>query len=166
MAGVRACRISRVKIEIVERPPVKVAYLRYTGPFGEPLGKFWRAAVAPWLADHGLLDCPRYGVSLDNPRVTPPARFRYDACVELPQGLTLPDAAETIIPGGTYAITTFKGTGSTINAGWKEFGGKVLEATGRQIDSRRHPYEHYPRGASYDTRTDMFSCELYLPLTN
>ena len=155
-----------MKIALLERPPVKVAYLRYTGPYGEPLMKFWRAAVAPWLADHGLLDCPRYGVSVDNPRVTPVERFRYDACVELPPGLTLPDAAETIIPGGTYAVMPFKGTGATINAGWKEFVRHVVDSTGRKIDSRRHPYEHYPRGASYDTRTGMFNCELCLPLTN
>jgi hypothetical protein len=51
-----------VKIEIVERQPVKVAYLRYTGPMGPSLERFWRATVAPWLADHGLVDCPRYGV--------------------------------------------------------------------------------------------------------
>ena len=29
--------------------------------------RFWRNTVAPWLADHGLVDCPRYGVTLDDP---------------------------------------------------------------------------------------------------
>ena len=48
-----------MKVEIAERPPVKVFYLRYTGPFGEPLGKFWRSDVTVWLADHGLLDWVR-----------------------------------------------------------------------------------------------------------
>ena len=61
-----------MRIDVVERPAVRVAYLRYTGPFGDPLGRFWRSTVAPWLADHGLVDCPRYGVTLDNPMSTPP----------------------------------------------------------------------------------------------
>ena len=52
-----------MRIDVVERPAVRVAYLRYTGPFGERLGRFWRNTVAPWLADHGLVDCPRYGVT-------------------------------------------------------------------------------------------------------
>ena len=84
-----------MKIEIVERQPVRVAYLRYIGPAGVGIGRFWRATVTPWLADHGLLDCPRYGVSLDNPRETPPENCRYDACVELPRGLDIPDAEQT-----------------------------------------------------------------------
>jgi AraC family transcriptional regulator len=96
-----------MEVEIVERQPVRVAYLRYTGPFGEPVGKFWRATVGPWLADHGLVDCPRYGVALDDSRKIPPAKCRYDACVELPPGLTLPDAESRTLAGGRYAVTTF-----------------------------------------------------------
>jgi AraC family transcriptional regulator len=43
-------------IDLVERAPVRVAYRRYTGPFGMPLNRFWRAQVTPWLAEMGLLD--------------------------------------------------------------------------------------------------------------
>jgi AraC family transcriptional regulator len=154
-----------VKIEIVERRPVKVAYLRYTGPMGPALERFWRATVAPWLADHGLVDCPRYGVTLDDPAITPPERCRYDACVELPAGLTLPDAEQTTIPGGRYAITNFKGTGAGIGAAWGAF---IQHAAGeeRRLDPRRHCFEHYPRGAGFDARTGMFTCELCLPLAD
>jgi AraC family transcriptional regulator len=153
-----------VKIAICERPPTRVAYLRYTGPFGEPLLRFWRATVAPWLADHGLLDCPRFGVALDDPHETAPERCRYDACVELPHGLRLPDAEEGTIPGGRYAIANFKGTGTEIGRAWDAFVEQAL-LEGGQVDERRHPYEHYPRGASFDARTGTFSCELCLPLS-
>ena len=74
--------------------------MRYTGPMGEAVGRFWRGKVAPWLAHNGLLDCPRYGMALDPPGATPPDQCRYDACGELPRGLTLADAAESTIPGG------------------------------------------------------------------
>ena len=153
-----------MKIEIVERRPVRVACRRYTGPFGEPLGRFWRNTVAPWLADHGLVDCPRYGVALDDPMRTPPERCRYDACVELPAGLTLPDAAETTIAGGRYAVTHFKGPGSQIGAAWAAFVGEVL--TAQRMDETRPPFEHYPRGAAYDARTGVFACELCLPVVS
>jgi AraC family transcriptional regulator len=154
-----------VKIEISERQPVKVAYLRYTGPYGEPLGRFWRTTVGPWLADHGLVDCPRYGVTLDTPGVTSPECCRYDACVEPPPALTLPDAAETTIPGGRYAVTNFKGTGAEIAAAWDSFIAAALQA-GERFDARRHCFEHYPRGAIFDARSGVFCCELCLPLAS
>jgi len=155
-----------VKIQITERQPVKVAYLRYTGPFGEPLGRFWRATVAPWLADHGLLDCARYGVALDNPMNTPPEKCRYDACVELPPGLTLPDGQETTIAGGKYAVTHFKGTGADIGAAWGAFVSVTLSQAVNRQDMQRPAFEHYPRGATFDAKTGTFSCELCLPLAS
>jgi len=152
-------------VRFVDRPPVRVAFQRYTGPLGEPLGRFWRASVAPWLADHGLLDCPRYGVTLDDPRSTPAEKCRYDACVELPAGLSLPDAAETHISGGLYAVRTFTGTGAQIGAAWGAFMAEALADRARQLDETRAPFEHYPRGAMMDVRSGVFSCELCLPVS-
>jgi AraC family transcriptional regulator len=155
-----------MRITVTERLPVDVACLRYTGPFGEPLGRFWRSVVAPRLADHGLVDCPRYGVVVDDPRTTAPDRCRYYACVALPAGLTLPDAAPITIPGGRIAVTTFKGTSAVIGAAWAEFVAAVLADPANRLEHSRHPYEHYPRGAPYDARTGVFSCELCLPLAD
>ena len=153
-----------MRILIVERQPVKVAYQRYTGPFGEPLGRFWRCTVTPWLADNGLLDCPRYGVALDNPMNTLPDKCRYDACVELPPGLDLPDADQTTIPGGRYATTHFRGTGAEMGSAWGAFLVAALADPVNRLDMQRNPFEHYPRGASFDAKTGIFSCELCLPL--
>jgi len=151
-------------IDIVQRAPVRVAYQRYTGPLGEPLGRFWRGVVAPWLADHGLVDCPRYGVPLDDIARTPPERCRYDCCVELPAGLSLPDAAEATIAGGRYAVTRFRGTGAQIGTAWDAFIGEAC--VDQQPDGSRPPFEHYPRGALFDVRTGVFACELCLPVTD
>ena len=151
---------------MIERLPVKVAFRRYTGPAGEPLGRFWRVTVAPWLADHGLLDCPRYGVMLDDPGRTPPQDCRYDACVELPDGLTLPEAGETLIAGGRYAVTHFTGVAAEVGPAWDSFARAALADAAHRLDSNRQSVEHYPRGAFYNARTGVFACELCLPLTN
>jgi AraC family transcriptional regulator len=153
-----------VKIELIERQPVRVACLRYEGPLGAPLGRFWRTSVTPWLAEHDMLDCPRYGVTLDDPMTTPPEKCRYDACVVLPPGLSLPDADETTIPGGRYAVTRFKGTGAEIGPAWGAFTGAVLSNPANRADPARHALEHYPRGAFFDVKTGVFSCELCLPV--
>jgi len=138
--------------------------MRYTGPYGEPLGRFWRLTVSPWLAEYGLLDCPRYGITLDNPMSTPPGECRYDACVEIPRGMTLPDAEEITIPGGRYAVTRFKGTGAEIGAAWGAFISAALDSPGNRADPSRNVLEHYPRGAYFDPKTRVFSCELCLPI--
>jgi AraC family transcriptional regulator len=143
-----------MKIEVVERQPVIVAALRYTGPFGEPLNRFWRHTVAPQLADHGLLDCPRYGVALDNPMNTPLDKCRHDACIELSPGLSLPGSVQTTIAGGRYAITHFKGTGAAIGAAWSEFIGATLADAANRPDWRRPMFEHYPRGSIRERPSD------------
>jgi AraC family transcriptional regulator len=153
-----------MKIDIVERSPARVAYLRYTGAFGEPLDRFWRTTVGPWLAEHGLVDCPRYGVTLDDPAWTHPEKCRYDACVELPAGVSLPDAGETTIRGGRYAVTPFKGRSAAIGAAWSAFIGEYLVRGPHLVDDDRPPFEHYPRGAHYDARTGVFGCELCVPV--
>jgi AraC family transcriptional regulator len=155
-----------MKIDIVERKPVRVVYLRYTGPFGESIGRFWRNTVSPWLADNGLVDCPRYGVAVDNPMCTPPNACRYDACVELPPGLSVADVPETTIHGGLYAITHFKGTGAQIGPAWGDLARALVGKPGSSLDNSRPPFEHYPRGAVYDSRTGIFACELCLPVRN
>jgi len=155
-----------MNIEVVERAPVRVAYRRHTGPFGEHLIRFWRGNVAPWMAEHGLLDCPRYGVSLDDPANTPAEKCRYDACVELPPGLSLPDAPEKILAGGRYAITLFKGTSTQIGEAWRVFMRECLARPDAHLDASRPPFEHYPRGASFDPRSGAFTCQLCLALTD
>ena len=80
----------------------------------------------------------------------------------MPQGLRLPDAEETTIPGGRYAVTHFKGIGAEIGAAWSAFGEACYAA--HAVDLQRLPFEHYPRGASLDPKTGVFACELCIPV--
>ena len=70
-----------MKVRLIDREPVHVAYLRHTGPYGPPIGDFWMETVAPWMATNNLIGRERFGISLDDPSVTKPAQCRYDACV-------------------------------------------------------------------------------------
>jgi AraC family transcriptional regulator len=151
-------------MDIVERAPARVVCLRYTGPFGAPLERFWRQTVFPWLAAHEVIDCPRYGVSIDDPTHTPPEQCRYDACVELPPGLSLPELTAATVAGGRYAVTCFKGTGAQVGSAWTSFINSAV-ARGLTRDAARPLIERYPRGAAFDHRTGRFGCELCVPLT-
>jgi AraC family transcriptional regulator len=150
-------------IRFVDRAPAAVFYRRYQGPYGRPLGAYWQREMLPWLAEAELLDCPRYGVALDDPSKTPPANCRYDCCVEPPPGLTIPGASFQTIAGGQFAIASFKGSAADISAAWAALIDAVHES-GHQPDRVRPRFEHYPRGALFETKSGTFACELALPL--
>jgi len=150
-------------IRIIERAPTKVAYLRYTGPFGPAIGDFWRDVFNPWRAAHGLMARTTYGVAQDDPGTTPPERCRYDACVEVDEGYVAEaPAALAELPGGRYAAARYRGKADGIGAAWGAFYGQALPASG--LEAAPGPcFERYP--ADYTEDADgVFECELCIPL--
>jgi AraC family transcriptional regulator len=147
----------------VDRKPVVVACLRYTGPFGPAIGEFWRDCVQPWLAANNLKKVETYGVARDDPATTPAEKLRYDACVEVPakfQGTGLYHL--TLLPGGTYAVAQFHGTGAEIGPAWGALMQQDLPASGFRLDMSRSPFEHYPKDGDYSG--EVFDCELLVPV--
>ena len=154
-----------MNVQLIDRQPVTVAYLRNVGPYGEPLSLFWRETVYPWLAANRLLDHARYGISHDDPSITAPQKCRYDACVEVPPQFVISGKAlKTTIPGGKYATLVFKGTAQQIPGVWAALLRNWLPSSGLQLDARP-AFEHYPRGSTYDARTGVFDCEICIPVT-
>ena len=153
-----------IKVRLVDREPVHVAYLRYTGPVGAAIGTFWMATVAPWMGTNNLYGRDRYGISLDDPSVTRDTLIRYDACVASPEGEVLTGTPQRkVIPGGKYAAMSFKGTGAEIGAAWDTLLRDWLPKSGMQLDSRPF-FEHYPSTGEYDPKTGAFSCDLCVPV--
>lgn len=152
------------KVSVVDRQPVKVAYLRHVGPYGEPLSRFWQNVAYPWMVSNELLGQPRYGVSHDDPTVTAPEKCRYDAAVEVTRPLAAPgNATTTTLPGGKYAVTPFRGTASQIGVVWNQLLRDWLPSSGLQLDSR--PFlEHYNKDATFDPKTGVFTCEIAVPV--
>jgi AraC family transcriptional regulator len=153
-----------MKVELIDRQPTTVAYLRYVGPYGAPIMTFWQKTVYPWMATSGLLQQPRYGISHDDPTITAPQQCRYDAACEVPPGLTtLGNALKTTIPGGKYAALSFKGTVADIEEAWTAMLRDWLPSSGLQLDGRIM-FEYYPQGSSFDPATGVFDCKLCVPV--
>ena len=145
-------------------PATRVAYMRYTGPFGAPVGQFWQTRMYPFMLAHQLLHSTRYGISLDDPEITEPARCRYDACVEVsadfvPTG----DALIATLPGGRYAVCPFSGTSETIPDAWRAVLREWIPESGLQIDNRPL-LEMYGPASTYDPATGVFTCDICLPV--
>lgn len=153
-----------MKVKLVDRGPVSVAYLRYQGLFGEPLGRWWQETVAPWMTTNNLFGRERFGISLDDPTVTQPTQCRYDACVASPEGEVLSgNPQRKIIEGGKYAALEFYGTSGEIGNAWERLLREWLPKSGLQLDSRPF-FEYYPVDGRMDPKTGAFSCEICVPV--
>ena len=153
-----------MKVKIIDRKPVPVAYLRYQGLFGSPVGKFWADTVAPWMQTNNLMGRERFGISLDDPTVTRPTDCRYDACVASPENEVLTGSPQhKVIEGGRYAALEFEGTSAEIGAAWERLLREWLPNSGLQLDSRPF-FEHYPIDGSYNPKTGAFSCNICVPV--
>src|SRR5262245_44532431 len=142
-----------MELKTVERQPVRVACLRYTGPFGPAIGEFWGETVQPWLKANGL-NVSTYGMALDDAASTPPEKCRYDACAEVKPDFTGTGLYHlALIPGGKYAVARFHGTADEIGGAWGEVMGQALGASGLKFDPARMPFEHYAKDFKADPDT-------------
>lgn len=145
-------------------PPVRVAYLRHTGPYGPPVLRFWQQQVGPWLQREGWLGRTTYGIGHDDPSISDPAGCRYDACVEL-RDAEQPgrDVLVATLPGGRYAVLRFDAPIQHIEQAWAALLRDWLPGTGLQLDTRPC-FERYPPGDSYDPATGVLVCDLCIPV--
>lgn len=151
-------------VEVSQRSAVTVACLRRTGAYGPGIATFWRQTVYSWLEKEGLLGKPRYGISLDNPGVTPPEQCRYDAGVEVaPDYVAGGEVHKTTLPGGLYAQYHFYGTPAEIGEAWHYMMETWLPISGYQM-ARQLPYEYVPADSRFDPQTGAFECYICVPV--
>jgi AraC family transcriptional regulator len=156
---------SEMKIELKTLPEVRVAYMRHVGPYGDSgITRTWQRFAA-WCGEHGLMDARRtmYGVSHDNPDVTPPAKCRYDACIEVDGGFR-PEGEIGVqtLGGGRYACTEFAGPSTEIHTAWMKLCDWLPDSSWQAADGA--PLEIYGRDFVMDEKTGAFNCTLCMPV--
>lgn len=151
-----------MEVNVIDLPPVRIAYRRHIGPYGPSIGEFWDRTMMPWLSANGLDKATCYGIGHDDPSVTPPEKCRYDACVDIPPGFE-PGGQFSVgtLPGGRYAVTRYTGSARNIGAAWNRLMKEWLPSSGLQLDERPC-FERY-EGVS--TQPDgSFSCDICIPV--
>lgn len=154
-----------MKVTLVDRKPVTIAYLRHLGAYGEPIARFWQEVYVPWAIMNKLgPNHARYGISHDDPSITAPEQCRYDACAEVTADfVVIGGAFKTTIPGGKYAVMKFKGNAKQVGESWASLLRDWLPLSGLQLDSRP-AFEYYPRVAFFNPETRQFECEICIPV--
>jgi len=159
-------RTLAMHIELKTLPPMRLAYMRNTGPYGQEVAQLWQRFVA-WCGQHGYMN-PRpkmYGISQDNPEITPADKCRYDACIEVdeafkPQG----EIGVQNFGGGRYACGRFTGKpGNEVHEAWKHMFAEWLPQSGYQPDNNP-AVELYDEDFVMDPKTGTFSCWLCVPV--
>jgi AraC family transcriptional regulator len=153
-----------MNVQVINRTATRVAALRYVGPYGPGVAAFWQQQFYPFLARHGLMGRPIYGISHDDPSIAAPEKCRYDTCVEVETDFVLPAGANFVtIPGGKYATLPFVGTSDTIGPAWSGLLRNWLPDSSYQLDGRP-AFEYYAPGSTFDEATGTFSCDIVIPV--
>lgn len=131
--------------QILELPPMHVAFLRKTGPYGSG-NKEVMEDVKRWAAQNGLMreDAVLLGIAWDDPAKTTPGNCRYDACIVLAENNASEDDNVRIsqLPGGKYAVFVIEHTASALQKAWRD-SFSVLADRDIQIDVSRPVLERY-----------------------
>ena len=143
--------------------PIRVAYIRNIGPY-TGAGKAWERLTA-WAGPAGLLgpDTLCIGIGHDDPRTTPEAELRYDACVPAPEGIEgNGEVAIQTIAGGEYAVALHEGSYDGLAAAYGELCGNWLAGSGRT--HRAEPLFEIYLNMAHDTAPEDLRTEIWLPL--
>lgn len=154
-----------MQVRLETLAPVRVAVMRHVGPYGPSVNRFWMETFGPWCQRHDLLaGATAYGIGWDDPTITPAAKCRYDACVEVPADWAVPaPATAATLPGGRYAVADFEGSLGALAVAWTELLRDWLPASGLQMDGRPL-FERMGPQARFDPATGVLACELCLPV--
>jgi AraC family transcriptional regulator len=160
-----------MSLRIETLPPVRVATMRYVGPYSLAISDFWQSFnharfVIGWIGEsYGIaLEGESYGVTIEDRAATNAHVCRFDAGVAVPSNAAI-DApfVEQTLPGGRYAVVEFLGSPREIGRAWFKFLSEELPANGLSIDPR--PSLEWHRATDCTRPDGSFSCALCVAVT-
>ena len=100
-------------VQIKHLPERKIAYIRVTDAFKEGLVINAFKKLIAWSKEAKLYETETiFGMSKDDPEVTPKEKYRYEACITVPKNINISEEGPvqvTILPSCKYAFTRVSG---------------------------------------------------------
>jgi AraC family transcriptional regulator len=149
-----------MQIETVQLPRMRLACIRHVGPYQEIGGAFGR--LGEWSQTARVPAGKGIGIYWDDPRETPEAELKSDACLVVPDDFTPDEPGITLgeLPAGEYATYTHRGGYEGLGEAWGRFIGAVAQS-GRMVEGPS--YEIYVNDCSEVPKEELIT-ELYHPV--
>jgi AraC family transcriptional regulator len=152
-----------MKVEIEQRPALRVATVRHVGPYHLIVEAFSRLDGA--AREGGLLgpEAALLGIYHDDPETTPAPQLRSDAGLVISRKAKVPAGlGELRLPAGRYARTRHRGSYRRLGDTWAQLMGEWLPGSGRRV-GKGMAYEHYLNTPAEVPEAELV-IDLYLPL--
>ena len=151
----------RMHVTVVERPQIRAAACRHTGPYSAISEAFARLHTR--AAPAGLLrpGAEMIAIYHDDPETTAEADLRSDAALSVPPDAAIPEGlSEIVIPEGRYASTTHTGPYQGLGDAWAQLMGEWLPRSGFRLGPgvSYEVYRNNPTNAAPEQlRTELFA---------
>lgn len=152
-----------MKVEVVERPALRLASVRHVGSYMGIREAFGRLNDLVTAAGLGKPDTMLIGIYHDDPSVTPEDKLRSDAAITIPAKTKLPPGlTELVIPAGRYAHATHVGPYAGLGDVYAHLRNKWLPGSGEKPGNGMS-YEMY-RNTPMTAKPHELVTEIYLSL--
>jgi AraC family transcriptional regulator len=151
------------KIAIKELPEVKVAYVRYAGPYNQISQAYEK--LMRWAGPRGLLSAETKTITIyqDDPAVTEMDKVRQDACITLGTADEVKvegEVGKATIAGGKYAVGRFQVDSLGFQKAWNTM---CLWITDSGYQFSGSPYELYYNSAE-EAMQGKFDVDICIPV--
>jgi AraC family transcriptional regulator len=125
-----------MEASIVRLQGMRIVALRHVGPYHEIGSSFDR--LMAWAITNQVPFITTLGIYHDDPKTTPLAELRSDACLHVNDDFVLPEGTPSHfavgeIPAGEYAKATHMGSYAGLGNAWGLFLGEAIPALGRPL---------------------------------
>jgi AraC family transcriptional regulator len=152
-----------MKVEIVERPRVRLASVRHIGSYQGIREAFRRLNDLVTAAGLSKPDTMLVGIYHDDPSVTPEEKLRSDAAITVPAKTKLPSGlTEVVIPAGRFAHATLVGPYTGLGAVYDHLRNQWLPRSGERPGDGVS-YEVY-RNTPMTAKPNELVTDIYMPL--
>lgn len=156
---------SRMEVQVKQLQPLRVAFIRNIGPYQTiDSSRVWER-LCQWAGPRGLLnDKTIYiGISHDDPKITPPDKIRYDACITVGAEVkTEGEIGIQEVSGGLYAVTTHQGPFESLDNYYYYLCGQWAPANGYELRSVPSFEIYHPKDKN--SKIEEMLIEIHVPI--
>lgn len=144
--------------------PIEVIYVRKTGDYIHSTSEAWNTLVE-FAAKENLFGkvAVRYGIAYDNPTITETDKLRYEACMQLKEGVKPTLSGEVLqkeIEGGKYAVFMHEGSYMNLDVTYKQIGDWMVQSG---VKLRNHPvFQKYLNLDPREVQEEDLKTEIYV----